>query len=194
MTTTDVPDLTFHPVTPDRWDDLETLFGENGACEGCWCMHWRVPAAEYEAGKGEVNRRALRERVEAGEPPGLLAYDGDTPVGWCAVGPRDEFVRLEASRILAPVDDVPVWSVPCFYVAPEARGRGVSVALLKAAGDYARERGGGTLEGYPVEPTERQSPAFVWTGLASAFEAAGFEEVERRSEKRPIMRREVGNP
>lgn len=194
MTTTDVPDLTFHPVTPDRWDDLETLFGENGACEGCWCMHWRVPAAEYEAGKGEVNRRALRERVEAGEPPGLLAYDGDTPVGWCAVGPRDEFVRLEASRILAPVDDVPVWSVPCFYVAPEARGRGVSVALLEAAGDYARERGGGTLEGYPVEPTERQSPAFVWTGLASAFEAAGFEEVERRSEKRPIMRREVGNP
>lgn len=179
----------FVPVTPDRWDDLEQLFGENGACEGCWCMYWRVPAAEYEAGKGEENRDALRRRVESGDTPGLLAYDGETPVGWCAVGPRDEFVRFEASRILAPVDDELVWSVPCFYVAPDARGRGVSVELLEAACEYVAERGGELVEGYPVEPTDRQAPAFVWTGLAAAFEAAGFEVIERRSEKRPIMRR-----
>lgn len=106
-------------------------------------------------------------------------------------GPRSAFVRLEASRILAPVDDAPVWSVPCFYVAPAARNRGVSVALLEAACDYGRERGGDILEGYPVEPVERQSPAFVWTGLAAAIEAAGFQEVERRSDTRPIMRRVV---
>ena len=189
---TDPAELTFHPATADRWDDLVELFGDNGACEGCWCMYWRRPAAAYEAGRGSENRAALRERVESGDPPGLLAYDGGTPVGWCAVGPRDEFVRLEASRILAPVDEAPVWSVPCFYVAPDARGRGVSVALLEAAAEFVGERGGVALEGYPVEPTERQSPAFVWTGLAGAFTAAGFEEVERRSEKRPIMRRTVG--
>lgn len=188
----DRPDLTFYPVTPERWADLVELFGENGACEGCWCMYWRVAAAEYEAGKGEPNQEFLRERVESGDPPGLLAYEGETPVGWCAVGPRAEFVRLENSRILAPVDDAPVWSVPCFYVAPQARGRGVSVALLDAATEHVRQRGGELVEGYPVEPTERQSPAFVWTGLAGAFAAAGFDEVERRSEKRPIMRRTVG--
>lgn len=188
----DTPDVTCHPVTPDRWADLKALFGEQGACEGCWCQYWRRPAAAYEAGKGEANREALREQVASGDPPGLLAYDGGAPVGWCAVGRRDEFVRLEASRILAPVDDVPVWSIPCFYVAPEIRERGVSVALLEAAAEHVRERGGEILEGYPVEPAERQSPAFVWTGLAGAFSAAGFEEVARRSEKRPIMRREVG--
>lgn len=156
-------------------------------------MYWRLPAAEYKAGRGEQNRRAFRERVASGEPPGLLAYDDGVPVGWCAVGPREEFVRLERSRILAPVDDEPVWSVPCFFVARAARGRGVSVALLEAAAAYVRELGGDVVEGYPVEATGRESPAFVWTGLASAFEAAGFEEVERRSETRPIMRRAVGS-
>ena len=190
---TDPADLAFHPATPDRWDDLVELFGENGACEGCWCQYWRHPAADYESGRGAENRQRLRAQVESGDPPGLLAYAGDEPVGWVAVGPRKAFVRLEASRILAPVDDAPVWSVPCFYVAPEARGRGVSVALLEAAAEHVRERGGRTLEGYPVEPTERQSPAFVWTGLAGAFDAAGFEEVERRSEKRPIMRYELAD-
>lgn len=190
--TTPYAELTFHPLTPDRWPDLEALFRENGACEGCWCMYWRLPAAEYEAGKGEENRSALREWVETDDPPGLLTYDGDVPVGWCAVGPRDALVRLENSRILAPVDDAPVWSISCFFVAPEARGRGVSIALLEAAVAYVRDRGGKTLEGHPVEPTERQSPTFVWTGLASVFEAAGFREVKRRSEKRPIMRRRVG--
>lgn len=181
--------LTFEPVTADRWTDLEALFGENGACAGCWCQYWRQPAADYEAGKGAANRQALREQVEAGEPPGLLAYEDDVPIGWIAVESRECFVRLERSRILGPVDDAPVWSVPCFFVAKEARGRGVSVALLEAAAEYVRERGGTVLEGYPVEPTERQAPAFVWTGLASAFASAGFAEVARRSEKRPIMRR-----
>lgn len=185
-------DLAVHPVTLDRWDDLEALFGDNGACEGCWCQYWRHPAADYEAGRGETNRRRLRERVETDDPPGLLAYDGEAPVGWCTVGPRDEFVRLEASRVLAPVDEAPVWSVPCFYVAPDARNRGVSIALLEAACKHVRECGGEVLEGYPVEPDERQSPAFVWTGLAAAFEAAGFDEVARRSEKRPVMRRALG--
>lgn len=194
MTKADPADLAFHPATPDRWADLEALFGENGACEGCWCHYWRHPAAEYEAGRGEPNRERLREQVASGHPPGLLAYADDEAVGWCAVGPRDSFVRLEASRVLAPVDDASVWSVPCFYVAPAARGRGVSVALLEAACDHVRDRGAAVLEGYPVEPTERQSPAFVWTGLAAAFRAAGFEEVARRSEKRPVMRRDLAAP
>ena len=187
----DAPKLEVEPATPERWEDLVALFGENGACEGCWCMYWRLPAAEYEAGRGEANREALRERVAAEEAPGLLGYADGAAVGWIAVEPREALVRLENSRILAPVDDDPVWSAPCFYVAPAARGQGVSVALLEAACDHAAARGATALEGYPVKPTERQSPAFVWTGLASAFEAAGFEEVARRSPKRPIMRREL---
>lgn len=179
-----------HPLTPDLWADLETLFGARGACGGCWCMTWRLPRAVYEAAKGEGNRRAFRRRVRRGPPPGLLAYVDDVPAGWCAIAPRDEFPRLDASRVLARVDEAPVWSVACFFVARPYRRRGLSVRLLEEACRYARQRGATLVEGYPVEPVKKDvPPVFAWTGLASAFRQAGFAEVERRTETRPIMRR-----
>ncbi len=181
--------LEFHPLTPDRWMDLERLFGERGACGGCWCMWWRLSHREFEAQKGEGNRQALRALVQAGEVPGILAYRGGQPVGWCAVAPRERFPRLARSRILRPVDEAPVWSVVCFFVAKEHRGQGVHEALLRAAAEYVRQQGGGIVEGYPVEPEEGYlPPAFAYHGLASAFRKAGFVEVARRSETRPIMR------
>lgn len=177
------------PVTPDRWDDLEELFGERGACAGCWCMYWRREHAEYEAGKGAENRERLHQLVAAGDEPGLLATVDGEPAGWVSVTPRVRFPRLARSRIVEPVDDEPVWSIVCFFVEKDHRGRGLSVELLEATKDYVREQGGTVLEGDPIEPSsERLSPAFAWVGLASAFEAAGFEEVARRSPTRPIMR------
>jgi len=182
-------ELTFHPVTPDRWADLETLFGPRGACGGCWCMYWRLRRSEFEQFKGEGNRQFLKSIVEAGEVPGLLAYHDGLPVGWVSVEPRPAFPALERSRILKPVDDQPVWSVVCFYVARGYRRKGVTVALLRAAVGYARQQGAAILEGYPVEPKDAKAPdPFVYTGLASAFRQAGFQEVLRRSETRPIMR------
>ncbi len=184
--------LDFHPLTPDRWRDLERLFGERGACGGCWCMWWRLTGKEFEAGKGEPNRRAMKKLVDAGAEPGILAYEGGEPVGWCALAPRASYGRLARSRILAPVDERPVWSVVCFFVDRRWRERGVSVALLEAAAAHARERGAELLEGYPVEPRKARAPAvFVYTGLAAAFRRAGFAEVARRSPTRPIMRREL---
>ncbi|MFC7044378.1 GNAT family N-acetyltransferase [Halobacteriaceae archaeon GCM10025711] len=176
-------------MTSDRWSDLEALFGENGACAGCWCQYWRKPAAAFEADAGADNRASLRRQVEAGPEPGLLAYHDDDPIGWCSVEPRERFPRLANSRILARIDDEPVWSVVCFYVTGEYRGRGVSVALLEAVKSHVDDRGGHIIEGYPTEAgDDHKSPAFVWTGLAEAFERAGFVEVERRSATRPIMR------
>lgn len=178
------------PVTPDRWEDLETLFGDRGACGGCWCMHWRVSASDYEAGKGDLNRQRLKERVGSGPaPPGVLAYAGHEPAGWCAVSPREEYVRMERSRVLAPVDDRAVWSIVCFFVSRPHRGRGLTRRLIEGAVELAASNGASVVEGYPVEPPKgRTAPVFVFTGLASAYRAAGFEEVERRSPTRPIMR------
>jgi GNAT superfamily N-acetyltransferase len=185
--------LAFHPLVPERWSDLERLFGARGACGGCWCMWWRLPRAEFARRKGQGNRRTLRRIVDTGDVPGILAYAGDEPVGWCSVAPRDDFPVLEHSRTLKRVDERPVWSVVCFFVARPFRRRGVSVRLLKAAADHVRRNGGELLEGYPVEPRTRALPdAFAWTGLARAFRAAGFEEVARRSPSRPIMRLTVG--
>jgi GNAT superfamily N-acetyltransferase len=181
--------LTFLPLTLDRWTDLETLFGANGACGGCWCMAWRLPRAQWQQQKGEKNRRALKRIVSLGRAPGLLAYSSGAPVGWCCIGPREDFPALARSRVLAPVDDEPVWSIVCFFIARPFRGQGVSVELLKAAAEYAREQGARIVEGYPLEPGRILPAPFVWTGLASAFRKAGFREVLRRSPKRPIMRR-----
>jgi GNAT superfamily N-acetyltransferase len=183
--------VTIRPLTPSRWKDLETLFGARGACGGCWCMFWRLPRAEFERRKGDGNRRAFRKLVKEGSPPGLLAYDGRQPVGWCAVAPRAVYPALARSRILRPPDGEPVWSVSCLFVARPYRRRGLSKLLLEAAADHVRRRGGRIVEGYPVEAKTKTADAFVWTGLASAFVRAGFTEVARRSPTRPIMRRRL---
>jgi GNAT superfamily N-acetyltransferase len=181
-----------HPATPERWDDLEALFGPRGACAGCWCMWWRLRRSEWRSGKGDGNRRALRALVRRDEPPGLIAYAGKEPVGWIAVAPRGDYPGLDRSRTLKPVDERPVWSVTCFFTARAYRRRGVTVKLLEAAARHARARGADCLEGYPVEPRKDSVPdPWVFTGLAGAFRKAGFVEVARRSETRPIMRREL---
>ncbi len=183
--------LEFHPATPDRWRDIEKLFGPRGACAGCWCMWARLPSAEFRAGSGAGNKRALRRVVGSGEPPGILAYADGEPAGWCALGPRPTYRRMEKSKILAPVDERPVWSVVCFFVARSHRGRGLSARLLREAVKHAASRGATMVEGYPTDSRARTADAFVWTGVASAFEHAGFREVARRSPTRPIMRRVI---
>lgn len=181
--------LSFHPLTPDRWADFEKLFGPRGATAGCWCMYWRLPRSQYTQQQGELNRRNMQAIVESGMVPGILAYSEDEPVGWCSVAPREDYPTLSRSRILKPVDEQPVWSVVCFFVARSHRRQGVTVALLKAAVDYAQANGARIVEGYPVEPRQDKAPdVFAFTGLASAFVQAGFSEVLRRSETRPIMR------
>ena len=178
-------------MTPERWPDLEQLFGPRGACAGCWCMFMRLPLAEFRLGKGDGNRRALRALVNR-RPPGLLAYEGREPVGWIAVAPREEYRRLETSRVLAPVEGERVWASPCFFVKAGHRGGGLSLALLEAATAFAARQGAGSLEGYPNANTaHRQAAAFVWTGFESTFRRAGFTEVARRSPARPILRRSL---
>ena len=157
-------------------------------------MTWRLSRAQFEQQKGAGNKHAFHALVAAGDAPGVLAYSNGEPVGWCAVAPRADYPALARSRILRPVDDAPVWAISCFFVARPFRHRGVSVRLLEGATDYARERGARIIEGYPVEPrghAPMMPDAFVWTGLAAAFRAAGFAEVARRSDTRPIMRRIV---
>ncbi|MEJ2435584.1 MAG: GNAT family N-acetyltransferase, partial [Pseudolabrys sp.] len=144
----------------------------------------------------EKTRKAMGETLhridKSGKVPGILAYDGDRAVGWCSVAPREKFDSLARSRVLKPVDEKPVWSIVCLFVEKKYRRQRVSVGLLKAAVEYARSQGARIVEGYPVETNQKSWPdAFVYMGLPSAFLAAGFKEVLRRSKSRPIMRRVV---
>jgi GNAT superfamily N-acetyltransferase len=181
--------LEFHSLTPDRWADFEQLFGPRGATGGCWCMWWRLKRSEFDRQKGEGNRQAFEQVVSAGEIPGLLAYAEGQAVGWCAIAPRENYPFLERSRTLKRVDEEPVWSITCFFVAKPFRRQGVTLQLIKAAVDYARGRGATIVEAYPVEPKSGEMPVvFAYTGFAATFRKAGFVEAARRSETRPLMR------
>jgi len=166
-----------------------TLFGERGACAGCWCMFFRLPRTDYERGKGTKNKNALKRIVQKGPAPGLLAYVDGRPAAWCAMAPREDYPKLAKSRVSKPVDDQPVWSVTCFFTAKEFRGQGLSVKLLKAAVQYAKKQGARIVEGYPIEPDGRYADTFAYVGLTAMFQKAGFKEVARQAPTRPIMRK-----
>lgn len=177
--------LRIEPLTPDLWPALEGLFGPRGACSGCWCMYWRIGAA-YRKRPDEENRKAFRQVVRSGPPPGLLAFCGDFPVGWCQVTPRDALPWIDHTWRLRRIDEVPVWSITCFYVRIGYRRRGIASALIRAAIDMARRAKAPALEAYPLDG--ELSPSSTSTGFASTFANAGFKEVARHSPERPIMR------
>jgi len=180
--------ISVKPIKRNLWTDFEELFGLNGACGGCWCMHWKLRGKAFDNAKGYRARQMHKSIVDAGTETGLLAYKDGEVVGWLAVEPRSAYEKLSYSRVLTPVDDQPVWSVTCFYIAKGHRGNGVSVRLLKSAIDHVKRKGGRILEGYPVETDHIQPAPFMFTGTASTFKQAGFKEVARNSPTRPIFR------
>ena len=185
-------DLSFSSLTPDRWSDLEALFGPRGACSGCWCRWWRCSRREFEPNGNAGNHAAFRNIVGRGEVPGILAYASGRPAGWCSVAPRSTYPSLLRSPVLRPADDTPAWSIVCLFVAGDCRGRGVSRRLIRAAVDHVRREGGRLIEAYPTNPRGRRLTAVSsYMGTPEMFEAAGFRECSRPSEARIIMRRVV---
>ena len=182
-------ELEFHPLSPKRWQEFETLFGPNGACGGCWCLFWKKNRKQFQIDAYDKVRLDQKHRVEKGSVPGIVAYDKGEPVGWCALEPRENSPALERSRILKPVDNERDWSVTCSFVSRKFRRQGITVALLKEAVNFVPSKGGRVVEGYPVEVVGGKSAeASRYTGTAAAYLRAGFVEVARRSPRRPIFR------
>jgi GNAT superfamily N-acetyltransferase len=182
--------FTIRPLTHDLWPALEDLFGKGGASNGCWCMYWRI-GSEYHKRDREKNRRAFHKIVKHGPPPGLLAFDGERAVGWCQLTPRDDLPWLNRARPFQRVDDVPAWSISCFYVRRGYRRQGIMSALIKAAVKAAKRANAPALEAYPVDTVRPESTSNVFTGTASTFARAGFKSVARRMPSRPIMRHDL---
>ena len=152
-------------------------------------MWFRLPRRGWVAGKGDGNKRALAKLLRAGAEPGLIAYAGREPAGWVALAPREQYVRLAASRTLKAIDERPVWSVSCFFIARAYRGQGLMTELVEAAAAFAGKRGATLLGGYPANPKNRTSDTFLYTGTRSAFVRAGFAVAARPSKAAVIMRR-----
>jgi len=181
-------EYTFFPLTLERWKDIEELFGERGACGGCWCMTWRLSQKDFEKNKGAGNKKLLKKIVLSGKEPGIIAYYNNTPAGWIAFAPREEYIKLENSRVLKRLDEKPVISVTCFFIRKDLRRSGLSIKLLQEVIRYAKKSDIKIIEGYPVSPYTNNMPApFAWTGLPSSFERAGFV-IAAKNGKRKIMR------
>lgn len=184
---------TVEPLTPDRFEDFETVLGKGGV-GGCWCMYWILPTSRQwsEGAKGgskAANKPAFYTIVDAGPPPGLLASDGADPVAWCRVMPRSALPGLARSRhFKTDLDTAGVWSLPCFVVRRSHRGRGLTEVLIKGAIEFARDQGAQILEAYPWDSDEEQSAATIYTGMASTFTRLGFEVVQRTVDHKPMMR------
>ena len=185
------------PLTPELWPELEALFGKNGACMGCWCMYWRLPNKAWRAARGDKAKRAFKRRVEQGPAPGVIAIQGDEAVGWLQIGPRADAPQWNTPRrVSAPLEegdaeDERVWAATCFFVKPGHRRQGVTDALLKAGLAFAKKQGARVVEACPMDSSGRMDTASLYVGRMSVFERAGFREVARRKDTRPLMRLEL---
>jgi ribosomal protein S18 acetylase RimI-like enzyme len=187
-------DITIEPLTMDRWNDLAALFSEGGDPKWCWCQFYRHRGLDWSNSTAQGNRKRLERLTRHGRPPGLVAYEDGRAVGWVSLAPRPAYERLTYAKLLAPVDEKPVWSIVCFVVSRTARGRGVARALLDGAIAYAKDQGATILEAYPSDVKGRKVPAAnLYHGSLSMFADAGFQVVARRQFNkttpiRPIVR------
>jgi len=183
--------LTVKRLSAAQWPQVERLFGEKGACAGCWCMFWRLEEGErFEDVQGATAKRRFKKLVLGGRADGLLAYEGGEPVGWLALGPRRDFKKLDRAPSLACDDAEKVWSAPCFFIKAGHRGQGVATALLAAAVKALRRDGVELLEGYPVKGRDIP-PAFAYTGTVPLFEKQGFTVAAKRPKGKQRVRRRL---
>lgn len=186
-----------HPVTPDRFEDFADVINKNRRANHCWCLSHRLTAGEIaELGDGS-RERAMRRLCERENPPGVVTYLDGEPVGWCNIGPRSEITRLTRSRLIRPIDDVPVWSIICVIVRPGHRRQGVTQHLIEGAVEYAGSRAAPAVEAYPVDPPGRMDLTMAFVGTRTMFERAGFRVVGTTDASasgmpRLIMRRDIG--
>lgn len=189
--------LTTKELVPKLWSKVETLFGKQGACGGCWCQAWRIEKGEkWDEVKGAVAKRRLRKGILNGTVDAVIAFDGEIPIGWCTFGPRDSFPRLNRARSLQCSDSSAVWSLPCFFVIRGYREKGVAKVMIQHALRIMKARGVEIAEGYPSKPDRngRYIAAFSWTGTISLFEKAGFVNVGNPEGGKRRVRKQITRP
>ncbi len=163
-----------HPVTPDRFEDFADVVNRTRRRNHCWCLSHRLRAKEIDELGGGDREQAMRRLCERQHPPGVVAYRDGVPVGWCNIGPRTEISRLTRSRLIMPVDDIPVWSIVCIVVRPGHRRQGVTAQLIEGAVAYAASHDAPAVEAHPVDPSGRMDQTMAFVGTRAMFDRAGF--------------------
>jgi Acetyltransferase (GNAT) family len=189
-----VTDIRFEPLTPALWPAFEALFGPSGACYGCWCTAFRLRPKLRQEFTNDDKRGVMRQRVEAGPPPGLLALREERAIGWMQIGPRADVPewnnpgRSSTPLVDGPADDPGVWAVSCFFFASKERGKGLSHSMLAAGIDHARASGARLIEASPMDQAKQSKSIGLFVGSTRVFERAGFVTIATRKPGRPLMR------
>lgn len=186
--------FTFKELTPRLWKDIESLFGDKGACGGCWCMHWRqVRGENWKKVQGLPNKNRFKKLVQTGKAHGALAYSRNEPIGWISFDRRKDFIKLDRAPSLQCDDADKVWSIPCFYIRPQFRGKKVGTQLLKFAVQVLKKKKAKIIEGYPLSVTSKNPlpGAFAWVGTVSLFKKAGFKKVLPQKAGKQRMRLKI---
>jgi GNAT superfamily N-acetyltransferase len=171
--------IEFTAVGRDNWDEFESFFERRGGPHYCWCMLWRPDGKPDAVSKKQQKKAAMKSRIKADEPVGILAYIDGEAVAWCSVAPRESY------RSLGGVEDLEnVWSLVCFFVRRDFRKQGLPRKLLDAAADYARNMGACYLEAYPVKA---DSPSYRFMGTTTMFEQANFRFMTMAGTRRHVM-------
>jgi GNAT superfamily N-acetyltransferase len=186
----------FKEVSAELWADFEKLFGDNGACGGCWCQWWRLPRGGklWDETKGPKAKRMMKKLFKSNQITGLIAYDDNLPVGWCSYGPRTDFPRTERTKAYVRDDIESVWSINCFFIDRHYRQKGVARLMLRAAMKFIRKRKVKKIEAYPVTLTKdgkKLPAAFSYTGPIKIFEGEGFKIIQRIAPTRPLVRKSL---
>jgi GNAT superfamily N-acetyltransferase len=199
-----------------EWSEVERLFGVRGEPSRCWCRYFALTGPEYSALDPAGRKAQLKEKFDGvSSSPGVLAFRGGVPVGWCAVEPRRCYPRVLRSQVLRQAEPSAlaqtraaesgaaeartpgeVWSVTCFVVAAGHRRGGVAAALLQAAVGHARLHGAEVVEGYPVDRAlrPRAGAADLYHGTLNLFLRAGFRVVSTAVPGRAVVRLGLGSP
>ena len=181
--------LKFDSLTPVTWKKFETVMGEKGGCGNCWCMYFRLSYKDFQENKPHGNKKMMKKLVNKGLPQGLIASINDEPVGWIAIAPREDYLKLENARVFKRMDDKPVWSITCFFIKKQFRHMGLSKQLIKGAIEFAKKKKIKTLEAYPAIPYAEKVPhPFLWVGVLSSFLKNGFKIVQQNSKSRAMVR------
>lgn len=179
-------ELKFRPVNPESWDDFERLFESRGGPKSCWCTVWRTVQARPDGDRSALAKKLeMQGRISSGEPVGLLGYLGSDPVAWCSIAPRATYHAAMSDQM--PGDEMHnIWSIACFFLTRQFRGRGIFHELIAAAEAHAASHGATLLEAYPVD---QDSPSYRFGGFLPAFEQAGYVLVGRKGTRRSVVRK-----
>lgn len=183
---------TTRPLTPETWDDFAALVeANNGVWGGCWCLTFHVGGT---TGSYERNREAKRALMLSGSARQVLVYDGSACVGWCQYGPPAELPNIKnRAKYEQGAGAAPDWRITCTFTGSKHRGHGVARAAVAGALDAIRAAGGGVVEAYPEQTSDRkpQRGAYLHTGPEELYAGFGFVRDRQIAKWRWVMRVEL---